>query len=74
VKGMETKNIKEEDIKQLIQDVAMLKEILFYNKNLQDPEGELSEWAKEQLKKARDEPEEDYVSMEEMKKRVLSKK
>jgi len=70
---METKSVKEEDIKQLIQDVAVLKEILFYNKNLQDPEGELSDWAKKQLKKARETPESEYVSFEEVKKRILDK-
>ena len=71
---METKNVKEEDIKQLIQDVEMLKEILFYNKNLQDPEGELTDWAKNQLKLARETPLSQYFSHEEVKKRILSKK
>ena len=70
---METKNVKEEDIKQLIQDVEMLKEILFYNKNLQDPEGELTDWAKNELDEARRTPESEYVSLEQVKKRILKK-
>jgi len=70
---METKSVKEEDIKQLIQDVAVLKEILFYNKNLQDPEGELSDWAKKQLKKAREAPELEHISFEDVKNRILNK-
>ena len=70
---METKNVKEEDIKQLIQDVEMLKEILFYNKNLQDPEGELSDWAKKQLKDARERNHSEKISHEEVKRRIIAK-
>jgi hypothetical protein len=33
---------------------------------LKDPEGELSDWAKKQLKKARDAPESEYISMDEI--------
>ena len=69
---METKNVKEEDIKQLIQDVEMLKEILFYNKNLQDPEGEISDWAKSELERARGRK--TKISHEEVKRKILSKK
>jgi len=44
-----------EDIKKLIIDVALIKNA-FLN------EGELSDWAKEELKKAREEKESEYVS------------
>jgi hypothetical protein len=69
---MENKNNARE-IKQLIQDVAMLKEVLFYNKNLQDPEGELSDWEKKQLKKAREAPESECVPFEDVKNRILNR-
>lgn len=70
----EIKNISPEELKQLIQDVAVLKEVIFYNKNLQDPEGELSDWAKKQLKKARETPESEYVSLDDAKKRTLGRR
>lgn len=39
-----------------------------------DPEGELSDWAKNQLKLARESPASDYIPHQEVKKRILSKK
>ena len=66
----ETKHINESEIRQLIQDVAMIKEVLSINKK--DPEGELSDWAKNELKEAR--KRNIKISHEEVKRRILSKK
>ena len=60
---METKlrGISEEELRQLIQDVALIKNILL-------SEGELTDWAKKELETARKTPESEYVSMEEIEK------
>ncbi|MBI4116224.1 hypothetical protein HY449_00595 [Candidatus Pacearchaeota archaeon] len=70
----EFKIINQGDLKKLMEDVALIKEILFFNSNIKDPEGKLSDWAKKELKEARETPEEEYVSLEAVKKRILSKK
>jgi hypothetical protein len=51
----------------------LIKEILFFNKIIKDPEGELNDWAKEQLKKARETPNSEYLSFEEVKKRICKR-
>ena len=66
------KGVSHEDIKRLMEDVALIKRALAISKK--DPEGELSEWAKKQLKIARKTPSSQYISHEELKKRILSKK
>ena len=48
-------------------DVELIKNILM-------SDGELSEWARRELERARKTPEVEYVSLEEVKSRVLSKK
>ncbi|MBI5803316.1 hypothetical protein HY448_01365 [Candidatus Pacearchaeota archaeon] len=48
---MESEEIKSEDIRKLIKDVAMIKGILFIDEK--DPEGEISDWAKNALEEAR---------------------
>ena len=67
-----TKGINPEDIKRLMEDVALIKKALYINKK--DPEGSLTEWAKKQLKKARETSPLQYISHEEVKKRIFSKK
>ncbi len=52
------------DLKKLMIDVAMMKRILIPAGS--DPEGELSDWAKEELEKARAESEEEYTSLEDL--------
>jgi hypothetical protein len=54
----EIKDIRE-DLKKLIIDVALIKNA-FLN------EGELTDWAKEELKKARSEDENEYTSLDEL--------
>ena len=67
-------DIKHEDIQRLIEDVEMLKDILLSNSNIEDPEGELTDWAKEELRKARATPRSQYISHDEVEKRILSRK
>ena len=54
----EIKNLRE-DIKKLMVDVALIKNAFL-------DEGELTDWAKEELKKAREEDESEYTSLEEL--------
>ena len=56
------------DLKRLMVDVAMMKSILIPIEK--DPEGELSDWAKEELEKARAEPEESYTSLTDLRKEI----
>lgn len=62
-------NISEKELRQLIMDVTLIKKILSLEK---DPEGELSDWAKNALNEARKRKE--YVSLEEVKGKILTKK
>jgi hypothetical protein len=54
----EIKDLRE-DIKKLMIDVALIKNAFL-------DEGELTDWAKEELKKAREEDEGEYTSLEEL--------
>ena len=65
---METQMIKvnADDLRQLIQDVRLLKNVLL-------SEGELTDWAKGELSKARALPDSEYVSLEDVEKRILAK-
>lgn len=56
--GSELKDLRE-DIRKLAIDVALIKNV-FLN------EGELTDWAKEELKKAREEDESEYTSLEKL--------
>lgn len=67
----ETKEINEKLIK-LARDVSIIKNLLLEEKS-EMGETELTDWAKEELKKAREAPEEEYVSHEELKKQILAK-
>jgi len=55
---IEIKDLRE-DIKKLMIDVALIKSTLLN-------ESELTDWAKEELKKAREEDEDKYVSLDEL--------
>lgn len=52
-----------EDIKKLMIDVALIKNAFL-------KEGELSDWAKKELEEARTEKEEEYTSLEDLKKEI----
>jgi len=69
---MEQKIIR--DIEQMKKDLALIKEILLAKNTLVDDEGELSDWAKEELERARNTSESEYVSFDEIKKRIKDKK
>ena len=67
-------DIKHEELRRLIEDVAMIKDILLLNSDMEDPEGELTDWAKEELRKTRMTPLSEYISLEEVEKRIQSRK
>ena len=64
----EAKNINEK-LAQLARDITIIKKML-----LEQKEEHLTDWAKEELEAARKRPEKEYVSLEDVKKRALSKK
>lgn len=62
----EIKGISVEELKQLIRDVALIKNILL-------SEGELTDWAKNELEKARKRPNSEKITHEEVKRRILAR-
>ena len=56
------------DLKRLIQEVQFLKDIVMSHKPYPDSEGELTDWAKNELAKAR--KDNNYISHEELKKEL----
>jgi len=58
--------INEKDIKRLIQDVALIKNILM-------SERELTDWARKELREARETPVSECISHEEVKRRIFKK-
>lgn len=63
---MEIRAIKQEDIEKIKADLEIIKNMLLRK----DPEGELSDWAKDELERAKNEPEENYTSLEDLKKEI----
>ena len=63
----EIKDIKEELV-QIRMTLEMMKKFIIPQK---DPEGELSDWAKTELAEARDSPESEFISHEEVRKQIL---
>ena len=68
---MESQNIYNKDIAQIRIDLELIKGLLMPKV---DEEGELSNWAKNELKRSRNIPESECVSFEEVKKRIKNKK
>lgn len=66
----EIKRIDERLIK-IARDMELIKGLLMPKV---DDEGELSEWAKQELERARNTPESEYISLDEVKKRIKNKK
>ncbi len=58
-------------IKQRLDDVASLKEILIANRA--DSEGKVSDWAKNELTEARKIPDSENISLEELERQIASK-
>jgi len=56
------------------EDLLKMKRELDFIKMILMSEGELTPWAKKALNKARARPESEYVSLEETKKRILSRR
>ena len=59
------------DIEKMKYDIEIIKNLLLPK---MDDEGELSDWAKEELEKARDESEEECISLEEARNIIENKK
>lgn len=68
---MQTVKVDANDLKKLILDVGLMKEILLSGKLYSDPEGELTDWAKKELARARATPDSELISMEEIEKEFL---
>jgi hypothetical protein len=68
---MELTKTETNKLQKIQQDLDLIKEILFYNKNIKDPEGELSDWAKKELMEARETSEDEYVDSEDIEKEFL---
>ena len=64
---MENTSIKPEDLRKLMRDVELIKNMLM-------SEGELTDWAKKELSEARNRSESSYVSLETVKRKILAKK
>ena len=56
-----------EKLDKLAKDVELIKEVIV-------PEGELTDWAKNQLESARKTPRSQYIPHDEVKKKILAKK
>ncbi|MFH2059388.1 MAG: hypothetical protein ABIJ59_10870 [Pseudomonadota bacterium] len=57
-------------IKQHLNDVALIKEILVANQT--DSEGELTDWVKKELAEARQIPDSELISSEEVKRMIIA--
>ena len=64
---MESVTIGKEDLKKLMRDVELIKNILV-------SEGELSSWAKNELREARDIPDSENISIDALEKKIRAKK
>ncbi len=60
-------NLLHRDMEKIRRDLDLIKNILM-------SEGELTDWAKKELRRARKGPQDSYVSLDVVKKRVLAKK
>ena len=66
MESMLKQSVNTEDLRQLIQDVTLIKNIL-----LSSEEVELTDWAKKELAEARKVPDSELISMEEIEKEFL---
>jgi len=62
-----------QDLTKLRRDIEIIKNLLVSQGKIEDDEGELTDWAKNELDEARRTPESEYVSLEQVKKRILKK-
>lgn len=61
----------QEEIKHIHKDLEEIRQRLSLIQHILSEERELSSWAKKELKKARKAPKTDYISHEELKRRIL---
>jgi len=69
--GSRSITINEEKFNQLLNDVALMKEILFANQT--GSEGEITDWVRRELEKARKIPDSELISSEKVKQMILTK-
>ena len=62
-----------QDLMKLKREMEIIKRLLISQRRNEDYEEELTDWAKEELEEARNTPESKYVSLEEVKKRIIKK-
>ena len=62
-----------QDLTKLRRDIEIIKNLLISQRKIEEDEGELTEWAEKELEEARKTPESKYISLEEVKKRILKK-
>ena len=65
--------VPENVLRRLIKDVALIEKNLSSQSTNEDPEGELSDWAKKELARARKTPRSEYISLEEVEKQILAR-
>ncbi len=70
---VQTVKIDANDLRQLISDVRLMKEILLSVRIYPDYEEELSDWAKNELAEARKIPDSELLSSEEVKQMIFEK-
>lgn len=59
------------EFRKLVDDVALIKNFLIPSRS--DPEGELTDWAKNELAEARAIPDSENISLEEAKRKIFEK-
>ena len=69
--AIDTIDVNKEIISKLVSDVAMIKDYLLYSK--EDDEGELTDWAKQELADARKIPDSENISIEELEREIFAK-
>ena len=62
-----------QDLMKLRRDIEIIKNLLVSQRKIEDDEGELTDWAKNELGETRKTPESEYVSLEQIKKKILKK-
>lgn len=63
--------VKESDFRKVMNDIETIKSILLSQRKFSDSEGELSEWAKQELAEARKTPRSELISMEEIEREFM---
>jgi len=71
--AQDTIRINNSDFKRVMADIELIKHMLLAKNCPADSEGELSDWARKELAEARNTPDSENISLEEMEKLILAK-